>query len=90
MYVYNVCNVCNLCNLCMYIWYGILCHVISCNVTYCNVMECHVCMYCKVVYVRMYACMYLLYYDIPILGAQISIESMPGAAEFAECVADEI
>ena len=62
MYVYNVCNVCNvcnLCNLCMYIWYGILCHVISCNVTYCNVMECHVCMYCKVVYVRMYACMHV-------------------------------
>ena len=52
-------------------------------------MECHVCMYCKVVYVCMYACMYLLYYDIPILGVQISIESMPGAAEFAECVADE-
>lgn len=28
-------------------------------------------------------------YDIPILGAQISIESMPGAAKYAECVADE-
>ena len=50
----------------------------------------YVCIVRLCMYVCMHACMYLLYYDIPILGAQISIESMPGAAEFAECVADEI